>query len=107
MATKNDEGEGKSIAWVVAMVMLLILGGGWVYAASEYRQDVGGGPLLDRFSLWANAIEQIPNLPAVFGNTFKNRIWLPLVVIVGEVLAIGFGVFMKKIERDLNAPRRR
>ena len=103
MAKSDAEGGGKSITWVIAMVMFLILGGSWIYAASDYFQHEGQGSR----DMWGNAIAQIPNLPAVMGFVFKNRIWLVLVVLVAEGLALGFGLFMKKVERDLNAPRRR
>ena len=104
MATKQNEGGSKSITWVIALVMLLVLGGAWVYAASDYFQNEGQGPSRD---MWGNAIAQIPNLPAVVGFTFRRRIWLPVFVVIASGLTLGFGVFMKKVERDLNAPRRR
>jgi hypothetical protein len=100
----KDERGGNSIAFVIAMVTLVVLGGAWVYAASDYFQHEGLGGTR---GMWENAIQQIPNFPAVVAYVFKNRIWLPIVVIVAEVLVIGFGVFMKKVERDLNSPRRR
>lgn len=84
------------------MVMLLILAGAWVYAASDSFQNHGQGPSRD---MWGNAIAQLPNLPAVTSYVFRDRFWLPLVVLVTEAMALGFGIFIKKVERDLNAPR--
>lgn len=94
-----DEG-GKSIGWVVAMLMLAIAGFGWAFAAADYFQNSGDGGA-GRANFFVNAFTQIPNMPAVLGFTFRNRIWLPIVVVILEIAALGFGVVMKRVEADV------
>jgi len=115
-----EEGQEKSIGWVIAAIMAVILVGGWVFAAAEYHQDSGGGisvPIggrvprslrpLDRRDLVFNAIAQLPNFPSVVAFVFRERFWLVPVVVLAEGLALGLLVLMKKVERDLNGPRQR
>jgi hypothetical protein len=54
-----------------------------------------------------HAIEQLPNLPVVISWHFKNRIWLPILIIVLEVGALLGAYGMKKVEKELEAPNRR
>lgn len=98
------EEKGKSIAWVIGMLMLAILGGAWVFAAGDYFQAVGKGPARD---MWANAVAQLPNAPAVLGYVFKSRFWLVIAVAVALALAVALGVVLKRVERELEKPRRR
>jgi hypothetical protein len=38
---------------------------------------------------------------------FSNRIWLPIILIVLEVLALLGGIKMKSLEKELSQPSRR
>lgn len=115
----------KSVAWVVLMVMLLIAAFGWAFMAAGYAHSQQGwrtagaaAAAENRTSLRranraafadfvANAFAQLPNLPAVVGFNLKNRIWLPILILALEALAV-FGAFkMKSLEKELSAPPRR
>jgi hypothetical protein len=109
----------KSVTWVVIMVMAFIASLGWAFMAAGYAHSEEGwrnggaeatdGPLMPRRAgraalsdFFGNALQQIPNCIAVFGFTFTNRIWLPITIIVLEVLAVFGGYKMKQLEESLN-----
>ena len=54
-----------------------------------------------------NALEQLPNMPAVIGWHFSNRIWLPILILILEVGALFGGLKMKSLEKELSRPRHR
>ena len=120
----NDE---RSITWIVVMVMIGIAAFGWGFLAGSYAG--AHSPELSQMSIdkpervsrrspqrlrteatldfLGHAIEQLPNLPVVISWHFKNRIWLPILIIVLEVGALLGAYGMKKVEKELEAPNRR
>lgn len=116
--------EERSVWWVVGMVMLTIAGFGWAFMAAGYAHGeqgwreggVAASQLLPsihhaRQRAWSdflrNACIQIPNCPAVFSYSFQHQIWLPILIVVLEVLAVAGGFGMKHLETALAEPRRR
>ncbi|VAX41448.1 hypothetical protein MNBD_PLANCTO02-2679, partial [hydrothermal vent metagenome] len=49
---------------------------------------------------------QLPNFPAVIGWNLKNRIWLPILLIVLELIVFFGGFKMKALEKQLAKPYR-
>lgn len=120
------DGE-KSLTWIVVMVMIGIALFGWGFLAGSYAG--AHGPKLSEMSaeditdidsrspgrakrgavvaFVGNALEQLPNLPAVISWHMSNRIWLPIIILVLEVGAL-FGAYaMKKVENALEKPKQR
>ncbi len=117
----------KSVTWVIAAVMLTIAVFGWGFLAGSYtgahapkmsemseeeREDLesrglGSARRASKGRFIANAFEQLPNLPSVVAWHFLNRIWLPIILIVLEVLALLGGIKMKSLEKELSQPSRR
>ena len=115
----------KSVTWVIAAVMIAIAVFGWGFLAGSYAgahaqkmselsedelQDIDArGPAAARRAakgrFIGNAIEQLPNLPAVISWHFSNRIWLPLLIFILEVLAFVGGIKMRSLEKELSKPR--
>ena len=116
----------KSVTWVTAALIVAIAAVGWGFLAGSYTgahaatisEMTGDG--LEEFdspgtvqlrrvaerNFVSNAIDQLPNMSAVIGWNFRNRIWLPLTFVVLEVVAIVLGVKMKLLERELRKPYR-
>lgn len=111
----------KSVTWVVAMVMLLIAAFGWAFMAAGYAHHQEGwrtggaeatdGPMVPRRAgraaladFFGNALQQIPNVFAVVSFSFTNQIWLPILILVLEVLAVIGGYQMQRLEESLNGP---
>lgn len=107
----SDEKSEQSILWVVAMLMLAIAAFGWAFAAAGYAHaEQGWGSGAGRRAMGAfigNAFRQLPNVAAVIGFTFSKRLWLAILVIVLELLAVLAGVGMKKLEKDWSKPPKR
>jgi hypothetical protein len=118
--------RGLSIRWVVIASMLLIALFGWGFMAgsfagamakpySEWTQaDLDAADSLrnlpnkdNRVAFVSTAIAQLPNLPTVVSWHFRNRIWLPLLIVALEVGVLMGGVALKRVEKDLHMPRRR
>jgi len=116
--------QERSTTWVIAMAMLLIAVFGWAFAAAGYAhseegwrsrgvqdadhtQSISRGSRRALFDFVANALEQIPNTPAVIGFTVKHRLWFALTVVVLEILALLSGVGLKALEKRLSSPPRR
>lgn len=124
------EEKERSVFWIVAALMIIVALFGWAFAAAGYAHDaegwreggtdvlptgMDGRPDLSRrrnksaamADFVTNAIQQLSNIPAVVSFTFKDRIWLPIVVGILEVLLIGGGFGMKKLEKELSSPAKR
>lgn len=100
-----EESGGKSVLWVVVMLALAVAAAGWVFLASDYYQnDPQAGP--GRVNIWANAIQQIPNLPSVAGHALRERPGVLGLIAAAEVGVVVAGAFMKKLEGELNAKPR-
>ncbi len=108
----------QSVNWVIAMVMIVIAVVGWGFMAAGYAHHAGwqssAADPLRRASRYTNkaaiaqfliiAITQIPNAVDVVGFNVTHRIWLPLGIIVVELLALLGGYGMKQVEKSLNEP---
>ncbi len=116
--------QGKSVTWVIIMVMLLIAAFGWAFMAAGYAHSEEGwrGGIVEPVRIRpvrmralraladfiGNAFSQIPNLGSVIAFNFKNRIWLPILIIGLELSVVFGGYKMKKLEKELQSgPRRR
>lgn len=114
------EQEEKSLTWVVATLMATIAVLGWGFLAGSYE---GANPSRDHWNDFdrpssgrgrgglalfaANAVEQLPNLPAVLSWHFSNRIWLPIVILILEGVALGGGIALHRAGDQLGKPKRR
>ena len=116
----------QSVTWVIAMLMVVIAAFGWAFMAAGYAHHEEGwrsggvqsndrrttphreiffwGSLNASVDFVGNAFQQIPNCVSVVRFTFTNRIWLPIVVAVLEILAVCGGYAMKQLEQSLNKP---
>lgn len=128
---KNRKDE-KSVGWVVGMVMLLVALFGWAVAAADYAKAVEewepgesvsmdektAGPRTMRVKFAAklvdglldfleNAIVQIPNVFSVAAHAVRHRWGLLLAVVVIELGVLGAGIGLRRLERRLEAERRR
>jgi hypothetical protein len=106
----DDESE-HSILTVVVLLMLVIAAFAWAFAAAGYAhavEDWGSGVGRRSFGRFVgNAFNQLPNMPQVIAFTFSKRLWLAIVFLVLEVLALLAGLGMKKLENDWNKPPKR
>jgi hypothetical protein len=125
------DGE-KSITWIVAAVMLVIAGFGWGFLAGSYdgahsqqfremsppvrpdsdirvtrRPGVVTVAVAAAIKFTYTAFAQLPNLPSVIVWHFSNRVWLPLTIVVLEILAVVGGYSLKTLESKLAQPYRR
>ena len=115
------EESGNSITVIVLLVMVVIAGFGWGFLAGSYTgahapayserspDELGEPP--EHFSkrnsqrrFFANAIEQLPNMPTVIWWNFSHRLWLPLLIGGLEVAAVIGGLVLKKVEKNLSQP---
>ena len=118
--------QEKSVGWVIGALMFCIAALGWGFMAAEYAHNAEGwrtggaaggeeGPVGPRSAggraladFVGNSFEQLANLPAVIGFTFSRRIWLPIVIVVLEVVVVFVGIKMKSLEKELGGgPRQR
>jgi len=107
---EQEEGQQKPVLWVVLALMATIAFLGWAFAAAAYateHEDLWAAGRASRRAFLSNAIHQLPNASAVISYTLKERLWLPIVVAVLEVLAIAFGFVLKAVEREMPSQRRR
>lgn len=120
------DGE-KSLTWIVVMVMIGIALFGWGFLAGSYAgvqgqklSEMSAEELEDvdtrsprrarrgaAAAFVGNALEQLPNLPAVISWHMSNRIWLPIAILVLEVCALIGAYAMKKVESALERPKQR
>ena len=119
--------DQKSLTWIVVMVMIGIAVFGWGFLAGSYAgahspklSEMSADELEDvdtrsqrsarRGAVAAfvgNALEQLPNLPAVISWHMTNRIWLPIAIVVLEVGAMVGAYALKKVESALEEPKQR
>ncbi len=107
---KQSDEEGKSIWWVVGMVMLLTAYIGWACAASKYAVDVGDYEPIETYGPWyASAINllifsiiEIPNCFSVLIFTIRNHLWLIITTMVLELLILMAGLGLKRVEEKLS-----
>ena len=119
----------KSVTWVIGTLMLAIAVIGWGFLAGSYsgahaaslselseeeiaefnhnRSNVRRTARRGEIEFVFVALEQLPNMPAVIGWHFSNRIWLPILILVLESGALFGGLKMKSLEKELSIPRRR
>jgi hypothetical protein len=128
----EEESKGWSLKVVMLLVMLLIAWFGWAVAAAQYAQAVEGwqavpappeglrpgGYRVSRVralaamvvglgSFVANSVRQVPDLPAVIGFTFRERLGLVWIFAGLELAALLGGLWMMRLERELyGAPTR-
>ena len=119
--------EEKSLKWIVVVVIIGIVVFGWGFLAGSYvgtnspklsemsadeTDDVDARSLRSArrgavAAFVGNALEQLPNLPAVISWHLSNRIWLPIMIVVLEGAALIGGFAMKKVESAVEKPKRR
>ncbi len=115
--------EGKSIRWIVIASVILVAYLGWGFMAGSYAENShvggvivvstrgslsGGSMMLSAvFSFVATSVMELPNFFRVISWHFSNRIWLPIVFIILEVLVVAGGYGLKKLEEQLESPRNR
>ncbi|MCA9073726.1 MAG: hypothetical protein KDA93_01745 [Planctomycetaceae bacterium] len=122
---KNDSSEGISIRMMTIGVMIVVAYLCWAIAAVNALEpivpmeghtvgDYGGGRVefLMR-GVFGNFINFIGNslkvhrAPAIAMNTLRNEQWILLMLLIGEGLAVGFGLFSKRLEAELEPPKKR
>jgi hypothetical protein len=121
------EQEGRSITWVIIMLMLVVAWLGWTSLAASYahseeewqaleRPDEtddpprfgrrgairsGGAMLVTAFVGWvANGFSQLPNLVSVIKFGFTERLWLVGLFAGFEVVILVLGLKMKQLEES-------
>jgi hypothetical protein len=117
--------EEKSLTWIVVAAAVFIAVVGWGILAGSYAgahatsiSDMSADELqeLDTRSptrarrgavsaFVGNAIEQLPNLPAVISWHFSNRIWLLILIGLAMVGVVGGGFALKRVEENLSQPK--
>ncbi|QDT66885.1 hypothetical protein [Calycomorphotria hydatis] len=120
----SEQKGGKSVVWVVAAAMFLIVAFGWGFLAASYTtahatnlsemsaeelEEVGNGTNVAsrhraRAHFVSNAIAQLPNFIGVMTWHFTHRIWLPILIVLLEVLVFFGGFGMKALENQLSQP---
>ncbi len=105
---KKDEEQSTSVVLIGLMVGIALFG--WAFCAAAYATEQQGLHDFGRGSkgtFITNAFVQIPNGVAVMSYVFQNKIWLPIIFGVLEVLALGFGIVMKVVEKKIDGPPQR
>jgi hypothetical protein len=118
MSDKKE--KGKSLRWMVTMLMLLMAAIGWGIAAGSYASDLQGwGPdsqhgeeivvtnVVVEFASGAarfvwNAVIQIPNVHRVVLHTITRHPGILIVVGLLETGVWGFSWWMAKVEQQLD-----
>jgi hypothetical protein len=132
MTDKPDGGMNKqywSIKSVVAAIVLVIAAFGWLVLAAEYAKEVEGLKFSGYLKLpdsikrrgatesladaiggaidsTRNAFHQIPNAPAVILFSIRHRTWTTIGFVTIECLVVAIGVFVNRLEKTLDEPRR-
>lgn len=117
----------KSVGWVMVSAMVLIALFGWGFLAGSYTgatsrrisqmsveelSHVEARGLVQarrdgKLYFVANAIKQLPNFATVMSWHFSNCFWLPITILLLEMLALGGGYAMKRVEQELSKPLHR
>ena len=74
---------------------------GWAFLAADFFQHDPSSPGGET-DFFGNALAQIPNFGPVISHAFANRLWLIILIVVLEFVALGFGLLTKKVERELS-----
>lgn len=121
----SDKSEGISIKAMTIGVMIIVAYLCWAIAAVNALEpivpmegrtvgDYGGGRVefLMR-GIFGNFINFIGNsfmihrAPGILMNTLRHEQWILMLLFVGEGIAVGFGLFAKKLEVELEPPKKR
>ena len=71
------------------------------------RPSVIGVAIAAAYLFVTTSLEQLPNFPTVISWHFSNRLWLPMLIVVLEVLALAGGFGLKSLEKHLAQPYKR
>ena len=119
----DQKNDGISVRTMTIGVMLVIAYICWGMAASDYLNleppspddgiVIGRGR---RFGLIAivyvigtfiaNSLH-VHEAPGIISNVLRNERWILWAFVVLEVLAVGFGIWVKSMDTKLNQPKRR
>ena len=119
----KKEPKGKSIRWMVTMLMLLMAGIGWGIAAGSYSRDIEGwgpemhdgdeivvvNPVVEFFIngiryFW-NGLVQIRNIHRVVWHTMSVHPGILVVIAVLETGVWCFGWWVSQVEKQLEAEK--
>jgi len=123
--SEPEENEGLSVTAMVVGVMILITYGCWAIAASAYFGSMfevaPPEPGMGRFggrsrglalligtviSFVLNSL-RINHAPAIIRNTFSSERWILLTFVILMGATALFGVWVKRLEAQLDGPKRR
>jgi uncharacterized membrane protein len=92
--------QNKSVGWVAMALFLAVAYFGWVFLAADYFQN---DPTDDtgKINVWVNSLTQIPNFPRVISHAVQNRLWMLVLIGVGEVGVVILWMVLRKLEREL------
>jgi hypothetical protein len=97
---RDSSEQNKSVGWVAVMLALAVAYFGWGFLAADYFQhDPGDGPREANF--WINTITQLPNLSSVLRYGFEKRLWLIVLIAIGEIVVVILWRVMRKLDREL------
>jgi len=106
----HEDEEEWPVWYVTLFLMLFVAWLAWAFAAAGYATEQEGlspfGRRLLKLLVW-NALAKLPDLPAVLSYTFREKLWLPIVFAVVEVLIVLLGVVLKVVERQMDSPKKR
>ncbi len=122
---KHKPQGGKSIGWVITMSMIVVGVIGWCMLATAYadysegssmvaggaariRRTSGAGLLIGAIVKMAiNGVVQIPSVFSVIKFAFQKRLGVVIGIVVVEVLLLVGGLWMKKVEKEMENEKRR
>ena len=124
--------QERSITWVVGALMLLIAGFGWGFLAGSYEGAMDSQNAIHKeleidqgrvriprrpgiiavivgasYRFVRTSFNQLSNLPTVISWHFSNRVWLPILIVSFEGLALAAGCGLKYLETQLSKPHKR
>ncbi|MCA9110679.1 MAG: hypothetical protein KDA52_12070 [Planctomycetaceae bacterium] len=121
----DQKNDGISVHTMTIGVMLLVAYICWGIAASAYldplvelgpppegfRRGRGGGYAIKALLYWlvsfvGNSL-RLNHVVGITSNVLRNDQWILLTFVVLEVLALGFGIWVKMLDTKLNPPRRK
>jgi uncharacterized BrkB/YihY/UPF0761 family membrane protein len=119
----KKEPKGRSIRWMITMLMLLMAGIGWGIAAGSYAHDIEGwGPemhhgdeivvvnpavefFINGLRYFWNALVQIPHVHRVAWHTITLHPGILVVIAMLETGVWCFGWWVSKVEKQLEAEK--